>query len=1079
MKVLLIIFGFFSCNMLYSQLADFSLNITTTHETCQRSGSMQFSVGNVNPLSTLLYTVYKYPNLDLPISVSNGSSIGNLTAGKYKVVAAQSLNTTANHQAQDIVIERVVIPFQYTISASNQNCSTGGKLAITVTSGTAASYEIISGPVTRPLQLSNVFESLPEGTYNIRVFNDCGEGLVTTFTLLLTTTPVTISNPSISKDAALGCIYSTVSHFISAPEGSFLSYPITVQYILNPASGTPVLLQQVFTTGDPVMLNVTQQFPMFGSSSYTFTIKVNDNCSQYEKPDLLFDPLPAVTLQQLPGQCGKKYLTLTVENYSAPYTVRFVNKPDDFNPQSSNASHPGPFNEAVITYGSSQMALPVGVYEIEITDACGRKTSSSIELINDDPAPVAHGNNNGCYSLFGSITVFITSANIIKATIISTPSSRATSRDVTSFIKDGRLVLENMPLGHYVLLIVDECNVQHTVPVDVPPFVEQDFSAQTTPDCNAGFGSVMVMSNNGKLKTLAIASAPAGFNQPLPFDISNNIGSDGKLYMNGLPGGSYTFKGKDECGIERSIAIVVEGYQPDQTPFLFTPRCGSFDLDLNDASLTSAAQYWLQQLDTNSGKWSHPATGASYTDGTVPDESDAIRLANNKVKYNINYSGTFRVLKVFKSFNNGTESKICIEDIGEFNYGLDLKISNAYSLACTGNPHDVYIEAVNGLQPYIYKIVKKDGVPFVVNNGSNNIFTDLQPGTYSFEVYDSCGNVAPAQLNINVLPSLVTAHKPADNINCIGASAAAVYQFNLRSNDAAILGAQNLGMYTITYHLSEADANSNTDALPDIFTSTAPSSQVFARVAHKSILICHAVVSFNLIISKQPVLLAETQYYLCSNTPITITAPAGLDFYRWSTGEITRSIALSEPGNYTLTAGNSFGASSCESTIAFTVSPSSAPVIREIKAGDWTEERNSITVVVEGKGNYEFSLDAVNYQDSNVFENLATGVYNVYVRDKNRCGETAGEVVLLNYPKFFTPNHDGINDKWRIKFSMMEPALMVYIYDRYGKLITGFDGNNEGWDGTLNGRHLPSTDYWFVVKRQDGRELKGHFSMIR
>ncbi|HYD92771.1 MAG TPA: T9SS type B sorting domain-containing protein [Flavobacterium sp.] len=53
------------------------------------------------------------------------------------------------------------------------------------------------------------------------------------------------------------------------------------------------------------------------------------------------------------------------------------------------------------------------------------------------------------------------------------------------------------------------------------------------------------------------------------------------------------------------------------------------------------------------------------------------------------------------------------------------------------------------------------------------------------------------------------------------------------------------------------------------------------------------------------------------------------------------------------------------------------------------------------------------------------------------------------------------------------------MFDRYGKLITGFGPNSPGWDGTLNGKKLPSTDYWFVVKRQNGKEYKGHFSMIR
>jgi gliding motility-associated-like protein len=35
------------------------------------------------------------------------------------------------------------------------------------------------------------------------------------------------------------------------------------------------------------------------------------------------------------------------------------------------------------------------------------------------------------------------------------------------------------------------------------------------------------------------------------------------------------------------------------------------------------------------------------------------------------------------------------------------------------------------------------------------------------------------------------------------------------------------------------------------------------------------------------------------------------------------------------------------------------------------------------------------------------------------------------------------------------------------------------WNGTFNGAPLPSDDYWYSIKLEDGREIKGHFSLIR
>jgi gliding motility-associated-like protein len=57
--------------------------------------------------------------------------------------------------------------------------------------------------------------------------------------------------------------------------------------------------------------------------------------------------------------------------------------------------------------------------------------------------------------------------------------------------------------------------------------------------------------------------------------------------------------------------------------------------------------------------------------------------------------------------------------------------------------------------------------------------------------------------------------------------------------------------------------------------------------------------------------------------------------------------------------------------------------------------------------------------------------------------------------------------------------MSIQIYDRYGKLIATLKGISEGWDGTLNGNELPSSDYWFVVKRESGKVFKGHFTLKR
>ena len=66
-----------------------------------------------------------------------------------------------------------------------------------------------------------------------------------------------------------------------------------------------------------------------------------------------------------------------------------------------------------------------------------------------------------------------------------------------------------------------------------------------------------------------------------------------------------------------------------------------------------------------------------------------------------------------------------------------------------------------------------------------------------------------------------------------------------------------------------------------------------------------------------------------------------------------------------------------------------------------------------------------------------------------------------------------------MKNSEKEPDFKIFIYDRYGKLITDMMSNDQGWDGKQKERLLFADDYWFVAHRQDGRILKGHFTLKR
>jgi gliding motility-associated-like protein len=143
---------------------------------------------------------------------------------------------------------------------------------------------------------------------------------------------------------------------------------------------------------------------------------------------------------------------------------------------------------------------------------------------------------------------------------------------------------------------------------------------------------------------------------------------------------------------------------------------------------------------------------------------------------------------------------------------------------------------------------------------------------------------------------------------------------------------------------------------------------------------------------------------------------------------------------------------------------------------------NSITVMVQGIGNYQYKLDDGTLQTSNFFNYVTLGYHTITVVDLNGCQETTNEVLVINAQKFFTPNNDTYFDTWNIIGIETLPGSVIYIFDRYGKLLVNLNHNSAGWDGTYRGYEMPANDYWFLAKIKtptEQFEYKGHFALRR
>ncbi len=374
-----------------------------------------------------------------------------------------------------------------------------------------------------------------------------------------------------------------------------------------------------------------------------------------------------------------------------------------------------------------------------------------------------------------------------------------------------------------------------------------------------------------------------------------------------------------------------------------------------------------------------------------------------------------------------------------------------------------------------------EGINEIDGNAFENFFNPQIVYAKVVDMTTGCSDLALVTLSVSTTFAYNTTLKQCDSDGI----ADGFYNFSLTDANSAILNTLPTDL-EVSYYETYDDALLETNPIGPTYTNTTPYSQtIYARVENSNA--CYGISQVGLKVFELPNIETQGEAIYCLNSfPETVTITGGVIgnsasnyYYLWSTGENTSEIMVNEPGIYTVRVTNTDG---CYSDRTVTVLSSNIASINDIEIVDATQN-NLITILVSGEGNYEYALDNINgpYQDSNRFDNVIAGFHTVYVRDKNNCGISEKLISVIGFPKFFTPNNDSYNDFWQVKGvnTQFQPDTIIYIFDRNGKLIKELDPLSKGWDGTLKGYNLPSSDYWFHVTLQDGRLFQGHFALKR
>jgi len=388
---------------------------------------------------------------------------------------------------------------------------------------------------------------------------------------------------------------------------------------------------------------------------------------------------------------------------------------------------------------------------------------------------------------------------------------------------------------------------------------------------------------------------------------------------------------------------------------------------------------------------------------------------------------------------------------------------------------------VNGASPAFYE--SEADALLEQNSIYGNYQNTSSPQTVYFRLNNSDNSSCYALGSFDIVVfDTPEAYPPTDIVVC-DVDETGSYGFDLSKKDEEILNGQDTPTYQVTYFSSEQNAIIGQDSLAkEEYFNQSMTETIYARVQHADLSSCYDITNFDLIVNPLPSPDIKDIYVICPDSPDLVLDPDMFESYQWedADGNVIgndQMLNVTQLGTYLLTVSETRNGLNCSNSISFEVLSSGAPESFEV-ASEGFSDRITLTVDVVGTGEFEYSLDGWTYQSANHFE-VFPGKYTVYVQDIFGCRTISEEVIAIGYQKFFTPNGDGFNEHWNIIGGELYADAQLFLYDRYGKLLIEISPQGLGWDGTILGKRMPSTDYWFKYVYDNGKMFTGHFSLKR
>ncbi|MFC5875491.1 T9SS type B sorting domain-containing protein [Chryseobacterium arachidis] len=257
---------------------------------------------------------------------------------------------------------------------------------------------------------------------------------------------------------------------------------------------------------------------------------------------------------------------------------------------------------------------------------------------------------------------------------------------------------------------------------------------------------------------------------------------------------------------------------------------------------------------------------------------------------------------------------------------------------------------------------------------------------------------------------------------------------------------------TLSFYNSLANAQAGTNSISPLQTITSTNT-FYIRFTSATECPSTAMITINLKTPKKSERLKDA--VVCENQLITLDAGTGFTSYLWSTGATTQTITVGAGSYYV-----DLGFNGCVYRQPVIVTTAQAPTITKIEVSG-----NTATITVSGgTPPYQYSLNGVDYQKSNVFTGLSRGMHKVYVLGADGCFPVIKEFLVLNLVNAITPNGDGLNDVLNYSDLRIKQNVSIEVADRYGAVIYRSENKNYIWDGKVNERPVSTGTYWYLLR---------------